>query len=151
MWKKSCAFWKRQIESDAARLTLFWRENAVQNIMCDKVEFVALGYRSHELTYTARVHTNTRAAHRSLVFTFYRSLHANIHFKRNCAQPIVISEGPGCGRRVDKRIAIPSGGGGESASRCFWQGSHKLNTNWHTRGALVVFHAFNFHCVGHCV
>lgn len=63
----------------------------------------------------------------------------------------LFQKSPGCGHRVDKRIAIPSGGGGESASRCFWQGSHKLNTNWHTRGAPVVFHAFNFHCAGHCV
>lgn len=29
-----------------------------------------------------------------LVFTFHRRSRANIHFKRNCAQPIVISEGP---------------------------------------------------------
>lgn len=75
-------------------------------------------------TECVRVHTHTRATGSSCIYLSSRS-RADIHFKRNCPWPTVISVGSSLRaqrRQTDSNsrvVAVATAKGGESAPRCF--------------------------------
>lgn len=91
-----------------------------------------LGYRSSGLMceYTW-VYMRIHGPRRILVFTFHPVRPPDIHFKRNCSGLSLFRKGPGCGRSVDKRTAIPGVATMVNPRPVALGGSHKLNTNWH--------------------
>lgn len=106
-----------------------------------------------------RVHADTA---NPCIYLSSRSRAHDIHFKRNCSGLSLFRKGPGCGRSASTQTDSNTGRWRRQQRQQrrrrpanprpdAFDGSHKLNTNWHTRGAPVVFHAFNFHRAGHCV